>query len=72
MKRKTLEEAEIEIQRLGRALAMACPEGWGFVLALSTIDEAGYATYISNIERDGAIQILRHTADAIEGKEPTC
>lgn len=69
--RAGLEAAEIAARRLGRKLKEKIPKGWGFVLVLSSFGEKdeGFKTYLSTIEREGAVKLLREMADAIEGKE---
>lgn len=68
-KREPLEAAEASAQRVGRLIGNSLPSGWGFVLIMGTY-EPGYATYVSNLERDGAVKMIRELADKIEsGKD---
>jgi len=40
-----------------------------FFLVVSDGTGPGISQYVSNIERDGAIKLLRETADRLEGRE---
>lgn len=64
--RAPLEAAERRAQELGRMLKEGMPEGWGFVLVLASFGEAGYSTYVSNLDRGGAASLMRELAGKIE------
>jgi hypothetical protein len=67
--RAPLEHAEVVAKDIGRVLKSAMPEGWGFVLILSSYGpqgQRGQATYLSSIEREGSIFLLRETANDLE------
>ena len=42
------------------------PPGWCFTLILASIGEGGYTTWISSIEREDTIRLLREMADKME------
>jgi len=59
MGREPLEKAEVQARKIGREIKKYIPEGWCFTLVLASKgEEGGYSTYISNIERDSAIEML--------------
>lgn len=69
--RAPLETAEVVARSIGRLIADACPPGWGFVLTLGTYGEGGCVTYLSNIEREDAIKMLREMIQKIESGRDT-
>lgn len=69
--RGKLEESEVVARRLGKLIGGALPPGWGFVLTLGTYgEENGFVTWISSIERPGAIKMLREMIEKMERGEP--
>jgi len=70
MPRESLERAELASRRLAPILARVMPEGWGFVLVLTTLGEnkrmSGRVTYIANIHREDVPTALRALADKLE------
>jgi hypothetical protein len=72
MSRAPLESAENEARRIGRQLKASMPPGWGFVVVLAYFGEAndgGFKTYLSSVDRESAMNLLREMADAIESRE---
>lgn len=72
-RRASLEAAEGKARELGRKIKKRMPEGWGFILILSSFDEDPedrVMTYLASVERAGAIKMLRELADKIERAEP--
>jgi hypothetical protein len=61
--------------RLARTIESQLPPGPSkkgkclFFLAVQDTTGPGIGQYVSNIERDGAIKLLRETADRLEGRE---
>lgn len=64
--REPLETAEIKAREVGRLIKSAMPEGWGFCLVLSSYGDGGFCTYVSSVEREGAVKMLRELLDKIE------
>lgn len=62
----SLEAGEKVCRDLGRLIGDRMVPGWGFALVLFTFGDDGFATYISNADRDGMIKALRECADTIE------
>lgn len=50
------ESIEVLAQRLARHIAEQTPDGWQFVLHLVQQGEGGFATYVSNVQRETAIR----------------
>lgn len=69
--RGMLESAEVAARRMAELVDAEMPDGWGFVLSLFSFNEAedGYSTYISSLQREGAIKALRELADSIESRK---
>lgn len=53
-----LDEAEARAQVLGAGVGAQLPAGWGFILFLARLGEAGFVTYISNLDREGVVGTL--------------
>jgi hypothetical protein len=71
--RAPLETAEVMCRDVARLLKGACPKGWGFFLVLADFSGPGegFKTYMSSMEREGAISLLREMADTLEhGENP--
>ena len=51
MKPKPLEEAERQAQYMAREIEKKLPDGWGFVLLLGSLGEAGNSTYVAQNQR---------------------
>jgi len=68
--RAKLEEAEVIARRVGRLIGARMPPGWGFALVLSSFDEGGFCTYVSNVERGSCVGMLRELVEKIERGEP--
>lgn len=64
--RASLEEAEVAVRRVGRTIGDQMPKGWGFVLVMASHGEDGFATYLSNMEREGTVKLLREMADKVD------
>lgn len=71
MSRAPLESAENKARDIARTLKAACPPGWGFVLVLASYGEDGFSTYMSSVERQDAVKLMREMADRIESQEPS-
>lgn len=67
--RTPLEVAEVHARRVGRVLKDGMPPGWGYVLALASLGEGGHLTYLSSLERPGAVNLLRELATIVESGE---
>ena len=61
-----LVDAEERAKELGRAIKGLMPEGWGFVLVLAEFGAREGCTFLSSIQREGSVKLLRETADTIE------
>lgn len=59
-----LDEAEGRAQALGRVVGAQLPAGWGFILFLARLGEAGFLTYISNLDREGVVGTLEEILPA--------
>jgi len=68
--RATLEEAEVVARKIGSLIGAVMPPGWGFMLVLGTYGEGGCLTYVSSVEREGAIAMLKEMIAKIERGEP--
>ncbi len=68
--RATLEEAERIARSIGIEVIEAIPAGWGFTILLSSLGEAGFSTYMSSIDRQDTVKLLREMADKIENHAP--
>ena len=69
MPRATLEEAEIKCRDIARKIKSEMPKHWGFLLILTSHGEKGFSTYLSSVERECAVSLLRETADSIEERK---
>ncbi len=49
------------MSRLGRAIHDRLPPGTGFLLLATSLGAGGVAQYISNVQRDSAIGLMRET-----------
>ena len=67
------ERASIEetARNIGRQIGGVLPSHVKFALILSTVGDGGWATYLSNAQRDGVISLLREMADKIEQEAMT-
>ena len=54
-----LHEMERSAREIGGLVGGAVPEGVGFALHLWSIGEGGWATFVSNVDRDDHINALR-------------
>lgn len=68
--RAPLETAEVVARKIGTSIGSVLPPGWCFTLILASIGEGGYTTWISSIEREDTIRLLREVADKMERGEP--
>lgn len=69
--RASLEEAEITARKLGRLLHSQMPKGWGFVLVLASYGEpSAFMTYLSSVQREDALRMLRELLTKVEEGEP--
>lgn len=68
--RAPLESAEVVAGDIARVIKGAVPPGWEFFLLLASIGEHGRMTYMSSIERDDAVKLLREIASKLDSKEP--
>ena len=66
MDRATLEQAEVRAREIAEAIDKKTPDGWKFVVVLASVKDDPFMTYASNLERGGAIEMLRELADKIE------
>jgi hypothetical protein len=69
MDRAPLEEAEVVARRVGRIIGSMMPKGWGFTLVIASHGADGFCTYVANLERDGAVKMLRELLVKIERNE---
>ena len=67
--RAPLESAEVTARKIGERLAEKMPPGWGFTLVLASYGEGGFCTYISSVQREGAVKMLHELLDKIERNE---
>lgn len=70
--RASLEEAEIAAQRLARQIDAGTPAGWRFMLFLASEGYAGYSTYVSNVERESAIEMVREWLARMDAGRDFC
>jgi len=70
-KRAPLESAEVRAREIGRILKRVMPDGWGFVVVLSSFEENGFTTYLSSIAREGAVTMLSKLLVSIRDEEPS-
>ena len=68
--RAPLEVAENRIRDIGRDIHDRMPANWGFVLVMSSMGGPGLSTYLSSLERSGAVKLMRELADSIESGKP--
>jgi aminopeptidase-like protein len=71
--RASLAEAIEKAKETGRYIKSQMPKGWGFVLVLREFNEEGEGgamTYLSSIERDGCIKMLKEFIQKVENDEP--
>lgn len=61
------EEIEQKLKEIGRILKGVMPEGWGFTLLISSYGEGGSMFYLSSVERQDAVNMLR---EFIQKSEP--
>jgi hypothetical protein len=52
-------EVEQKLKEIGRLLRETMPEGCGFTLLISSYGEGGSMFYVSSVERQDAINMLR-------------
>lgn len=64
--REPLETAENVARKIGRLIGGVMPKGWGFCLVLASHGDGGFCTYVANLERDGAVKMLRELLENIE------
>lgn len=57
------EEIEKELKAIGGLIGKALPEGWVFNLVIASAGEGGSTFYISNIEREGSMNLLQELID---------
>lgn len=70
----TLEEAEMRSVEISKTLREMLPNGWNFTLVLARPEKPGQdgiMTYISDLERDGSVEILRELTGYMAEGEPT-
>lgn len=70
MNRSTLDQAIEHAKELGRQLKQEIPEGWGFCLVLASYGEGGFMTYLSSVEREAAMKMLRKLLTKWENNDP--
>ena len=63
--RASLQDAEYSARKIARDIKAAMPRGWGFVLVLATHGDGGDMTYVSSLERAGAITMLSELVASI-------
>ena len=52
-------EVEEKLDKIGRSLREAMPEGFGFVLLIASFGEAGSCFYTSNCDRQDVCNMMR-------------
>lgn len=59
-------------QAIGRIIKKEMPQGWGFVLILSDFNQegSGAMTYLSSIERESCIKMLKEFIAKAESNYP--
>lgn len=60
-------EVEQKLKEIGNILRSVMPEGWGFTLLISSYGEGGSMFYMSSVERQDAVNMLR---EFIQKSEP--
>ena len=55
----TLAEAIEKAKETGRYIKSQMPPGWGFVLILASYGDEGAMTYLSSIDRETCIKMLK-------------
>lgn len=55
----TPEQVVAALNVVARLAEASLPEGWCFIFLAATKGEGGSLAYISNVERDSALQVLR-------------
>lgn len=65
------EDPNKDINEIATFLKIAVPRDWGFVFVAIPPEKDcnGDQPYISNLEREGAVRLMRHTADMLEAGE---
>lgn len=61
--RKSMEST---MRDIGRVLKNAMPPGVAFCLVLASIGEKGWTTYMSSVEREDAINLLKELIHKME------
>lgn len=61
------EEVERKLKEIGNMLREIMPKGWGFTLLISSYGEGGSMFYMSSVERQDAVNMLR---EFIQKAEP--
>lgn len=59
-------EIEAALKDIGSRIGSQLPKGWGFNLAISSFGEHGSTFYLSNMDREGAIGMLRELIAKME------
>ena len=60
-------EVEQKLKEIGDWLRSSMPEGWGFILLISSYGPGGATFYMSSVERQDAVNALR---EFIQKAEP--
>jgi len=66
MTQPRIQELEARARNIGSTLKQTLPKNVAFFLLLSNWGEGGMKTYVSSMEREGAIKLLREMADNLE------
>jgi hypothetical protein len=71
MMRAPLEEAENKARDVARFIKAQMPSGWGFCLILASHGDEGSMTYLSSLDRECTVKLLREMALKLENNERT-
>ena len=53
------EEIEADLTEIGDMLCAKMPKGWGFSVLITSFGEGGAVFYVSNVEREDMIEVMR-------------
>lgn len=63
-------EIKARIKSVGHRIKDEMPDGWGFVLVMASLGEGGATFYLSSIERDSTISLMKELIERLEkGKQ---
>lgn len=71
MRRASLEQAERSARELAKYLGSKMPEGFGFILWITSFGADGVGTYVSSIERDCAIRSIQEWIARVKADDRT-